>query len=149
MILNISHVASAEQSVNNDTSSGTLSTFSRCGRMFSMPLGSFALNFEVNNKYCDHRHYQTISFGSYPIGHIEIDCSTLFGAVGVAAQRMTIIVFIFHRRIFGDALLLISNRFNATVQTLVQQLFRHIFMNCIRCRGAPRFGQLQCAVAKQ
>lgn len=44
MILSISHVASAEQSVNNDTSNGTLSTFSRCGRMFSMPLGSFALN---------------------------------------------------------------------------------------------------------
>lgn len=42
-MLNISHVASAEQSVNNDTSNGTLSTFSRCGRMFSIPRGNFAL----------------------------------------------------------------------------------------------------------
>lgn len=42
MIPSISRVASAEQSVNSETSNGTLSTFSRCGWIFSMPRGSFA-----------------------------------------------------------------------------------------------------------
>lgn len=85
-----------------------------------MPLGSLALNFEVNNKYFDHLRYVMIPFRSYPIRHIKIHRSTLFGAVSVPAQRMTIIVFIFHRRIFGDALRLIFDRLNAAIQTLIK-----------------------------
>lgn len=42
MIPSISRVASAEQSVNNDTNRGTLSTFSICGWMFSIPRGNLA-----------------------------------------------------------------------------------------------------------
>lgn len=38
----ISLVASAVQSVNKETCRGTLSTFSICGRMFSVPLGNLA-----------------------------------------------------------------------------------------------------------
>lgn len=37
IILIISHVVFGVQSVNRETSNGTLSTFSRCGLMFSMP----------------------------------------------------------------------------------------------------------------
>lgn len=42
IIPNISRVPSAEQSVNSETNSGTLSIFSKCGRMFWMPRGNFA-----------------------------------------------------------------------------------------------------------
>ena len=42
MILSISLVLSGLQSVKSETSRGTLSMVSRCGRMFSMPLGSWA-----------------------------------------------------------------------------------------------------------
>lgn len=42
IILIISFVVSGLQSVKSETSKGTLSTFSRCGRILSMPLGSLA-----------------------------------------------------------------------------------------------------------
>lgn len=51
MMPSISRVASAEQSVNNETNKGTLSTFSKCGRMFSMPRGSFAWKRQRNPNY--------------------------------------------------------------------------------------------------
>lgn len=68
----ISRVASAEQSVNNETSSGTLSTFSRCGWMFSMPRGSLACQekllydprwYENNNRFVYASKFKVLYFG--------------------------------------------------------------------------------------
>lgn len=44
MIPNISRVAAGVQSVNRDTSKGTLSICSKWGRIFSMPRGNLAWN---------------------------------------------------------------------------------------------------------
>lgn len=47
----ISLAAAGVDSVNKDTKRGTLSTFSICGRISSIPLGSLALKITNNHKF--------------------------------------------------------------------------------------------------
>lgn len=50
MCLTISFVAAGVDSVNNDTRSGTLSTFSICGRISSIPRGNLAYETEMSDQ---------------------------------------------------------------------------------------------------
>ena len=47
MIANIDFVVGGVQSVKRETSKGTLSTFSKCGLIFSIPLGSLAFQTKI------------------------------------------------------------------------------------------------------
>lgn len=103
MIATIFRTERAVQSVNRDTSSGTLSTCSMCGRMLSMPRGSFAWKIKKKQYYkvamCMGLWapiglllvYTTIKsikqMSTHPVAHVEVDGCWMISGISEARQR--------------------------------------------------------------